>query len=33
VSGHLWGEFMWMGDYYAQRDTMAFLRAELLFTF
>ena len=33
VSAHLWGEFIWMGDYYAQRDLMTFLRAELLFTF
>ena len=35
VSGHLWGEFLWMGDYYASanRDMMTYLRAELLFTF
>jgi hypothetical protein len=30
ISGHLWGEFLWMGDYYTQRDTMTFLRAEIL---
>jgi hypothetical protein len=33
VSAHLWAEFVWMGDYYQQRDLMTFLRAELLFTF
>ena len=33
VSAHLWGEFVWMGDYYQQRDMMTFLRAEVLFTF
>jgi len=33
VSGHLWAEFIWQGDYYAQRDLMTFLRAEMLFTF
>ena len=33
VSAHLWGEFVWMGDYYQNRDLMSFLRAELLFTF
>jgi hypothetical protein len=33
VSAHLWGEFLWMGDYYAQRDLMSFLRAEVLLTF
>ena len=32
-SAHLWGEFVWMGDYYQQRDLMTFLRAEVLFTF
>jgi hypothetical protein len=29
VRGHLWSEFVWQGDYYAQRDTMTFLRAEI----
>ena len=33
VSAHLWSEFVWMGDYYKQRDLMSFLRAEVLFTF
>jgi phage baseplate assembly protein gpV len=33
VSAHLWGEFVWMGNYYQQRDLMTFLRAEVLFTF
>jgi len=33
MSAHLWSEFVWMGDFYAQRDLMSFLRAELLFTF
>jgi hypothetical protein len=27
------GELLWEGDYYAQRDLMAFLRTELTFTF
>ncbi len=33
VSAHLWGEWVWEGDYYAQRDVMTFLRAEVLLTF
>jgi len=33
VSAHLWGEWIWEGNYYAQRDLMAFLRAEVMFTF
>ena len=33
VSAHLWGEFVWMGDYYTQPYLMTFLRAEVLFTF
>jgi len=33
VSAHLWGEFIWMGNYYKQQDLMSFLRAEVLFTF
>ncbi len=33
VSGHLWGELLWEGNYYAQRDLLTFLRAEMMFTF
>jgi len=33
VSGHLWSEFVWQGDYYAKRDMLTFLRAELMMTF
>ena len=33
MAGHLWGEFIWAGDYYAERPFMDFLRAEVLFTF
>jgi hypothetical protein len=33
ISGHLWGEFQWEGNYYGQRDLMTFLRAEVVFTF
>jgi hypothetical protein len=33
VSGHLWGELVWMGDYYVNKDLMTFLRAEILLTF
>lgn len=33
ISAHLWTEFVWEGDYYNQRDTMVFLRPEILFTF
>jgi len=33
VSAHLWGECIWQGDYYAQRDLMTFLRAEIMLTF
>jgi hypothetical protein len=33
LSAHLWGEWVWQGDYYAQRDVMTFLRAEVLLTF
>jgi hypothetical protein len=33
ISGHLWGEFLWEGDYYAHQDLMTFLRAEVMFTF
>jgi hypothetical protein len=33
VTGHLWGEFIWQGDYYTSRDLLTFLRAEVMFTF
>ena len=33
VQAHLWGEFVWQGDYYAQRDAMMFIRPEIMFTF
>jgi hypothetical protein len=33
VSAHLWAEFVWMGNYYTQKDLMTFLRAEVLYTF
>ncbi|MFO1475121.1 MAG: alginate export family protein [Verrucomicrobiota bacterium] len=33
VSAHLWGEMLWMGNYYTQHDLMNFFRAELLLTF
>ncbi|HVV73774.1 MAG TPA: alginate export family protein [Verrucomicrobiae bacterium] len=33
VSGHLWSEFEFPGDYYVSRSVMSFLRAELAFTF
>jgi hypothetical protein len=33
VSAHLWGEWIWEGSYYAQRDLMTFLRGEVMFTF
>ncbi len=32
VSGHLWGEVFFPSDFYASKDTMTFLRAELMFT-
>lgn len=32
-SGHLWGEWIWEGDYYASQQTMSFLRGEVTFTF
>jgi hypothetical protein len=32
LSAHLWSEFVWMGDYYARRDMMTFLRAEVMLT-
>jgi hypothetical protein len=33
IQMHLWAECMWEGDYYNQRDTMLFLRPEIMFTF
>ncbi len=33
IATHLWGEFMWSGDYYADHPFMDFLRAEVLLTF
>lgn len=33
VAAHLWSEFVWEGDFYAQRDLMTFLRGEVSFTF
>jgi hypothetical protein len=33
MSGHLWAEFVWPGNYYASEQMMTFLRAELMFTF
>lgn len=33
VSAHLWGEFIWSGDYYATQPFMDFIRAEVLMTF
>jgi len=33
LSGHLWSEFLFPGDFYVSRGTMDFLRAELMYTF
>ena len=33
VSGHLWAEWVWQGNYYAQRDVLTFLRAEMALGF
>ena len=33
MTGHLWSEFLFPGDYYVNRDPMCFLRAEVMFTF
>ncbi len=33
MSGHLWSEFVFPGNYYVSDQTMTFLRAELWFTF
>jgi len=32
MSGHLWGEVLFPGDYYVDRSLMTFLRAEVMFT-
>jgi hypothetical protein len=33
VSGHLWSEFLFPGNYYVSKTVMDFLRAEVMFTF
>jgi hypothetical protein len=33
VSGHLWGECLFPGDFYVSRGVVDFIRAELMFTF
>jgi hypothetical protein len=33
LSGNLLGELLWQGDYYVRRDTVSYLRGELLVTF
>ncbi|MGA2241168.1 MAG: alginate export family protein [Verrucomicrobiota bacterium] len=33
VSAHLWGEYIWQGDYYSHSDLMTFVRAEVILTF
>ena len=33
ITGHLWAEAVWPGDFYVQHEMMSFLRAELMFTF
>jgi hypothetical protein len=33
ISGHLWSEFLFPGDFYVCRQPMDFLRAEMMFTF
>jgi len=33
LSGHLWGECLFPGDYYVSRGPVDFIRAELMFTF
>ena len=33
MTGHLWSEFLFPGDYYVNRAMMTFLRAEVMFTF
>jgi hypothetical protein len=33
LSGHLWAECLFPGDFYVSRDLMSFLRAEIMYTF
>lgn len=33
LSGHLWSEFVFPGDFYTHNDVMSFLRAEVMFVF
>lgn len=33
LSGHLWAEWVWQGDYYRHREVLTFLRAELAIGF
>jgi hypothetical protein len=33
LSGHLWGELLFPGDYYTSRQENAFFRAEILLTY
>ncbi|MGO8929220.1 MAG: alginate export family protein [Limisphaerales bacterium] len=33
MTGHLWSEFLFPGDYYVSKEMMTFLRAEVMFTF
>jgi hypothetical protein len=33
MTGHLWSEFQFPGDYYASKTMISFLRAEVMFTF
>ena len=33
MSGHLWSEFLFPGNFYVSGQMMTFLRAELMFTF
>ena len=33
MTGHLWSEFLFPGDYYTSNQMMTFLRAEVMFTF
>lgn len=33
LSGHLWAEFVWQGNYYTHRERLTFLRAELMVGF
>ena len=33
MTGHLWSELLFPGDYYVNRTMMTFLRAEVMFTF